>query len=87
MSAPPSPTPLSSAVHYALSWLLLLGGLAFGLHRSWHYFDDPDRADGNGGHVTSASRYALDFSFVDRGRQAQRQIASELLCLQRAHGG
>src|SRR5262245_38534009 len=33
------------------AWLLLAGGLAFGLHRSWHYFDDPTRPDGNDGHV------------------------------------
>ncbi len=38
-------------VRRAFAWLVLLGGLAFGLHRSWHYFDVEERRDGNDGHV------------------------------------
>src|SRR6266516_816665 len=49
-SADPPPLPFPAA-RYALAWLLLLAGLAFGLHRSWHYFDDPRRRDGNVGHA------------------------------------
>jgi hypothetical protein len=43
---------LSPRVRYALAWLVLAGGLTFGLLRSWHYFDDPKRRDGNSGHAT-----------------------------------
>jgi hypothetical protein len=42
----------SERVRYALAWLLLLGGLTFGLHRSWHFFDVPERRDGNNGHIS-----------------------------------
>jgi hypothetical protein len=38
-------------LRYVLAWLALLGGLTFGLHRSWHYFDKPGRNDGNEGHT------------------------------------
>jgi arabinofuranan 3-O-arabinosyltransferase len=35
-----------------LLWAFLLAALVFGVHRSWHYFDVPERADGNDGHVS-----------------------------------
>src|SRR5215472_6603278 len=41
----------TSTLRYALAWLAFLGGLTFGLHRSWHYFDKPGRPDGNEGHT------------------------------------
>lgn len=47
----PAPASPSSTRRYVLAWLALLGGLTFGLHRSWHYFDDARRVDGNDGHV------------------------------------
>src|SRR5207249_6493292 len=52
MDTAPRTTFLSERVRYALAWLLLLGGLAFGLHRSWHFLDKPERRDGNEGHVS-----------------------------------
>ncbi|MBI1917393.1 MAG: DUF2029 domain-containing protein [Planctomycetes bacterium] len=52
MDNAPRTTFLSERVRYALAWLLLLGGLAFGLHRSWHFLDKPERRDGNEGHVS-----------------------------------
>ena len=48
---PPTPPPPFPSVRYGLAWLALLGGLTFGLHRSWHYFDRADREDGNDGHA------------------------------------
>ena len=52
MDQAPRTTFLSERVRYALAWFLLLGGLALGLHRSWHFLDKPERRDGNEGHVS-----------------------------------
>ena len=46
-----TPSPPFPRLRYGLAWLTLLGGLTFGLHRSWHYFDRTDRSDGNEGHM------------------------------------
>lgn len=49
MDTPPtSPFP---SLRHVLAWLALVGGLAFGLNRSWHYYDDDKRPDGNCGHT------------------------------------
>src|SRR3954454_6680057 len=52
MDQPPRTSFASDGVRYVLACLLLLGGLAFGLPRSWHFLDKPERRDGNEGHVS-----------------------------------
>src|SRR5882762_8394579 len=52
MDQPPRTTFAGARVRYVLAWFVLLGGLSFGLHRSWHFLDVPDRRDGNNGHIS-----------------------------------
>lgn len=41
---------LHPTVRYVICWLIVAGGLIFGIHKSWHHFDWDKRGDGNGGH-------------------------------------
>jgi hypothetical protein len=63
---------LRRRVRLTVAWLVALGCAAGMLYRGWHYFDSPDRIDGNSGHalVDFAGQYLLGRMIVaGEGRQ------------------